>query len=50
LGLWTGFGGLLPDWSAALLWIVAALLLLTIANRVRAALREIDGAQKAERQ
>lgn len=40
LGAWIGFGGAVADWAIHGAWIIAALLILTIANRVRAALRE----------
>jgi CDP-diacylglycerol--glycerol-3-phosphate 3-phosphatidyltransferase len=40
LGAWIGFGGPVADWAIHGAWIIAALLILTIANRVRAALRE----------
>jgi CDP-diacylglycerol---glycerol-3-phosphate 3-phosphatidyltransferase len=40
-GAWIGFGGPVADWAIYGVWIVAALLVLTIANRIRAALREI---------
>ena len=40
LGLWIGLGGPLPALAAAIPWLVALLLLLTIVNRLRAALRE----------
>jgi len=40
LGLWVGFGGPLPDWTSILPAILAALLVLTVVNRVRAGLQE----------
>jgi CDP-diacylglycerol--glycerol-3-phosphate 3-phosphatidyltransferase len=40
LALWVGFGGPLPDWTLALVVTIAALLAVTIANRVRAGLAE----------
>jgi CDP-diacylglycerol--glycerol-3-phosphate 3-phosphatidyltransferase len=40
LGAWVGFGGALPAWSAWLMPIIAALLVVTIVNRVRRALAE----------
>lgn len=40
LGAWIGFGGAVADWAIHGVWIIAALLVLTVANRVRAALRE----------
>jgi CDP-diacylglycerol---glycerol-3-phosphate 3-phosphatidyltransferase len=40
LAAWIGFGGPVADWAIYAAWIVAALLALTIANRMRAALRE----------
>jgi CDP-diacylglycerol--glycerol-3-phosphate 3-phosphatidyltransferase len=38
--LWVGLDGPLPDWTLALVVILAALLAVTIANRVRAGLAE----------
>lgn len=43
LGLWIGIGGALPDWFAWLMPAIALLLILTVANRVRAGLREAAG-------
>ena len=43
LALWLGLGGTLPDWLGALMPLVAGLLLLTIANRVRGGLVEAAG-------
>lgn len=40
LALWVGGGGALPGWTVALMIIFAALLALTVANRVRAGLAE----------
>jgi CDP-diacylglycerol--glycerol-3-phosphate 3-phosphatidyltransferase len=40
LGLWVGLGGPLPAWTALIMATVAALLALTIVNRVRAGLAE----------
>jgi len=40
LGLWVGFGGALPDWAVWLFVVLAVLLALTVANRVRAGLAE----------
>ena len=40
LGLWVGFGGPLPGWSAIVMVVLAILLALTIVNRVRAGLAE----------
>lgn len=40
LGAWIGFGGPVAEWAVYGAWIVAALLVLTIVNRIRAALRE----------
>jgi CDP-diacylglycerol--glycerol-3-phosphate 3-phosphatidyltransferase len=40
LGLWIGLGGVLPDWLAWLLPLVAALIALNIINRVRRGLAE----------
>lgn len=41
LGLWVGLGLSLPDWTRLLLWALAALLTLTIVNRVRKGLGSI---------
>ena len=40
LGLWIGLGGTLPDWIAMALPLFAALLAVTVANRVQSALAE----------
>jgi CDP-diacylglycerol---glycerol-3-phosphate 3-phosphatidyltransferase len=40
LGLWIGLGGILPDWIAMALPLFAALLAVTVANRVQSALAE----------
>jgi len=40
LGAWVGIGGALPDWLALLMPLIALLLLVTIANRIRASLHE----------
>jgi len=40
LGLWLGFGGPLPAWSAWIMAALSALLVLTVVNRVRFGLRE----------
>jgi CDP-diacylglycerol--glycerol-3-phosphate 3-phosphatidyltransferase len=40
LGLWVGVGGALPAWAAWLMPVVAALLVVTIVNRVRRGLAE----------
>jgi CDP-diacylglycerol---glycerol-3-phosphate 3-phosphatidyltransferase len=40
LGLWVGLGGKLPDWLAMALPLFAALLVVTIMNRVQSALAE----------
>ena len=40
LGLWIGLGGPLPDWLAWLMPVAAALLFLTIVNRVRRGVAE----------
>ena len=40
LGLWAGLGGTLPDWLAMALPLFAALLVVTIMNRVQSALAE----------
>ena len=41
LGLWVGTSALLPQWSRWAMPIIAALLVLTIINRVGAGLREV---------
>ena len=41
LGLWIGLGGTLPDWLALALPLFAALLAVTVANRVQSALAEV---------
>jgi CDP-diacylglycerol--glycerol-3-phosphate 3-phosphatidyltransferase len=43
LGLWIGIGGARPQWLAYLLPVIAVLLVVTVANRVRAGLREAAG-------
>src|SRR6266436_8619299 len=40
LGLWLGLGGTLPGWLGGLMPLIAGLLVLTIANRVRGGLAE----------
>lgn len=40
LGLWAGFGGPLPDWTVAIMAVLAITLALTVVNRVRSGLRE----------
>jgi CDP-diacylglycerol--glycerol-3-phosphate 3-phosphatidyltransferase len=40
LGCWIGIGGARPAWLALLMPVAAVLLILTVANRVRAGLRE----------
>ncbi|TMJ50218.1 MAG: CDP-alcohol phosphatidyltransferase family protein, partial [Alphaproteobacteria bacterium] len=40
LGLWVGLGGTLPAWLGGLMPLIAGLLVLTIANRVRGGLAE----------
>jgi len=40
LGLWIGLGGTLPDWIAMALPLFAALLAVTVANRVQSAIAE----------
>ena len=40
LGAWVGIGGALPDWLAFLMPVIALLLLVTVANRIRASLNE----------
>ena len=42
LGLWVGLGGPLPDWWRWAMAAIAALLLLTVINRVRAGLAEAE--------
>jgi CDP-diacylglycerol--glycerol-3-phosphate 3-phosphatidyltransferase len=44
LALWVGLGGALPGWSAVVLIVMAVLLGLTVANRVRAGLAEANAA------
>jgi len=41
LGLWIGIGGPLPGWLDWLMPVIALVLVLTIANRVRKGLREV---------
>jgi CDP-diacylglycerol--glycerol-3-phosphate 3-phosphatidyltransferase len=41
LGLWVGIGGPLPDWLMWLMPVAAALLALTIINRVRRGVGEV---------
>lgn len=43
LGLWVGFGGVLPGWTVAIPAILALLLAVTVANRIRAGLAEARG-------
>jgi len=43
LALWVGLGGPLPDWTAWIMVALASLLALTVANRVRAGLKETAG-------
>jgi CDP-diacylglycerol---glycerol-3-phosphate 3-phosphatidyltransferase len=43
LGLWTGIGGPLPDWSVLIMPVTAALLAATTVNRIRAGLYEGRG-------
>ncbi|KAA2238269.1 CDP-alcohol phosphatidyltransferase family protein [Salinarimonas soli] len=45
LGLWIGLGGALPAPAAVIPWILALLLVLTIVNRLRAALREAPASE-----
>jgi CDP-diacylglycerol--glycerol-3-phosphate 3-phosphatidyltransferase len=45
LGLWIGIGGPLPDWTGWLIPLIGALLVITVVNRVRAGLREIQAAR-----
>jgi len=40
LGLWAGLGAPLPDWAALVMPALAAVLVVTIVNRVRGGLRE----------
>jgi CDP-diacylglycerol---glycerol-3-phosphate 3-phosphatidyltransferase len=40
LGFWIGIGGATPDWLAWLMPVIAVLLVLTVANRIRAGLRD----------
>lgn len=40
LGLWAGFGGPLPSWTVAIVIVLSLVLALTIANRIRAGLKE----------
>ena len=42
LGLWAGLGAPLPEWAALALPAMALALVLTILNRVRSGLREVD--------
>ena len=44
LGLWIGFGGPLPAWSAWIMAAIAVLLAATTINRIRAGLKEAGGA------
>ena len=43
LGLWVGLGGVLPGWTVAIPAILALLLAVTVANRIRAGLAEARG-------
>lgn len=43
LGLWVGLGGALPGWTIAIPAVLALLLAVTVANRVRAGLAEARG-------
>lgn len=40
LGVWAGFGGPSPNWTVAIMVVLALLLALTVVNRVRAGLKE----------
>ena len=40
LGCWIGIGGARPEWLGLLMPAAAVLLILTVANRIRAGLRE----------
>ena len=42
LGLWAALGGSLPEWAALAMPAMALALVLTILNRVRSGLREVD--------
>ena len=42
LGLWAGLAASLPEWAALAMPALALALVLTIANRVRSGLREVD--------
>src|SRR5262249_50211480 len=42
LGLWAGLGAQLPEWAALAMPAMALALVLTILNRVRGGLREVD--------
>jgi CDP-diacylglycerol--glycerol-3-phosphate 3-phosphatidyltransferase len=42
LGLWIGLGGPLPEWSVLIMVALAGLLVLTVANRIRAGLAEAE--------
>jgi CDP-diacylglycerol--glycerol-3-phosphate 3-phosphatidyltransferase len=41
LGLWIGIGGPLPSWIGWIVPMIVVLLVLTVANRVYAGLREV---------
>ena len=41
LGLWIGIGAPLPSWFGWIVPVIAALLIVTVVNRVRAGLREV---------
>ena len=43
LGCWIGFGGPLPGWLFWLMPLLGILLAITVVNRVRAGLAEVDG-------
>lgn len=47
LGLWVALAGTLPDWTSWLVPVLAILLIVTAANRVRAGLAEAPGASHA---
>jgi CDP-diacylglycerol--glycerol-3-phosphate 3-phosphatidyltransferase len=40
LALWVAFRSLLPPWSEWMMWVIAALVAVTIVNRIRGGLRE----------
>lgn len=48
LAAWIGVGGTMPGWTTVILWAVAALLIVTTVNRIRASLREADTRERPE--